>query len=42
MAQQFALTDDTPAYNPRYTDAFVVFSVTVLSCAIGALESARS
>ena len=35
MAQQFALTDDTPAYNPRYADAFVVFSVTVLSLAIG-------
>ena len=35
MAQQFALTHDTPAYNPRYADAFVVFSVTVLSLAIG-------
>jgi cyclic-di-GMP phosphodiesterase TipF (flagellum assembly factor) len=35
MAQQFALTDDTPAYNPRYADAFVVFAVTVLSLAIG-------
>ena len=35
MAQQFALSDDTPAYNPRYADAFVVFSVTVLSLAIG-------
>jgi cyclic-di-GMP phosphodiesterase TipF (flagellum assembly factor) len=36
MAQQFALHDDTPAYNPRYADAFVVFSVTVLSLAVGA------
>ena len=35
MAQQFALTHDTPTYNPRYADAFVVFSVTVLSLAIG-------
>ena len=35
MAQQFALTDDTPTYNPRYADAFVVFAVTVLSLAIG-------
>lgn len=36
MAQQFALHDDTPAYNPRYADAFVVFAVTVLSLAVGA------
>ena len=36
MAQQFALHDDTPAYNPRYADAFVVFAVTVLSLAAGA------
>jgi cyclic-di-GMP phosphodiesterase TipF (flagellum assembly factor) len=36
MAQQFALHDDIPAYNPRYADAFVVFSVTVLSLAVGA------
>jgi hypothetical protein len=35
MAQQFALEHDTPAYNPRYADAFVVFAVTVLSLAIG-------
>ena len=37
MAQQFALHDDTPAYNPRYADAFVVFAVTVLSLAVGCL-----
>jgi cyclic-di-GMP phosphodiesterase TipF (flagellum assembly factor) len=35
MAQQFAFDDDTPAYNPRYADAFVVFAVTVLSLAVG-------
>jgi cyclic-di-GMP phosphodiesterase TipF (flagellum assembly factor) len=35
MAQQFALDHDTPGYNPRYADAFVVFSVTILSLAIG-------
>jgi cyclic-di-GMP phosphodiesterase, flagellum assembly factor TipF len=35
MAQQFALDDDVPAYNPRYGDAFVVFAVTVLSLAVG-------
>lgn len=35
MAQQFALHDDTPAYNPRYGDAFVVFAVTVLSLSAG-------
>ena len=26
----------SPPHNPHYSDAFVVFSVTVLSCAIGA------
>src|SRR5438105_12409122 len=36
MTQQFALPDYSPPHNPRYSDAFVVFSVTVLSCAIGA------
>src|SRR5882757_3798829 len=36
MTQQFALPDHSPPHNPRYSDAFVVFSVTVLSCAIGA------
>ena len=36
MTQQFAVPDDSPPHNPRYSDAFVVFSVTVLSCAIGA------
>src|SRR5882757_9528923 len=36
MTQQFALPDHSPPHNPRYGDAFVVFSVTVLSCAIGA------
>jgi cyclic-di-GMP phosphodiesterase TipF (flagellum assembly factor) len=36
MTQQFAVPDDSPTHNPRYSDAFVVFSVTVLSCAIGA------
>jgi cyclic-di-GMP phosphodiesterase, flagellum assembly factor TipF len=36
MTQQFAVPDDSPPHNPRYGDAFVVFSVTVLSCAIGA------
>lgn len=35
MAQQFALDHDTPAHNPRYTDAFVVLAATVLSLAIG-------
>lgn len=35
MAQQFALDDDPPVYNPRYGDAFVVFAVTVLSLAVG-------
>ena len=35
MAQQFALEHDSPAYNPRYADTFVVFAVTVLSLAIG-------
>ena len=36
MTQQFAIPDDAPPHNPHYSDAFVVFSVTVLSCAIGA------
>ena len=36
MTQQFAVPDDSPPHNPHYSDAFVVFSVTVLSCAIGA------
>ena len=36
MTQQIALPDDTPSHNPHYSDAFVVFSVTVLSCAVGA------
>jgi cyclic-di-GMP phosphodiesterase TipF (flagellum assembly factor) len=36
MTQQIAMPDDTPPYNPRYGDAFVIFAVTVLSCAIGA------
>jgi cyclic-di-GMP phosphodiesterase TipF (flagellum assembly factor) len=36
MTQQFAVPDDSSPNNPRYSDAFVVFSVTVLSCAIGA------
>src|SRR5882672_9214035 len=36
MTQQFATSDDAPPHNPHYSDAFVVFSVTVLSCAIGA------
>ena len=36
MTQQFAVPDDSSPHNPRYSDAFVVFSVTVLSCAIGA------
>ena len=36
MTQQFAVPDDAPPHNPHYGDAFVVFSVTVLSCAIGA------
>src|SRR2546421_12360900 len=36
MTQQFAVPDDSLPHNPRYSDAFVVFSVTVLSCAIGA------
>jgi cyclic-di-GMP phosphodiesterase, flagellum assembly factor TipF len=36
MTQQFALPDETPSHNPQYGDTFVVFSVTVLSCAAGA------
>ncbi|HEY7086317.1 MAG TPA: EAL domain-containing protein [Hyphomicrobiaceae bacterium] len=36
MTQQFAVPDEAPSYNPQYGDAFVVFSVTVLSCAVGA------
>jgi cyclic-di-GMP phosphodiesterase TipF (flagellum assembly factor) len=36
MAQQFAVDDDFQSTNPRYADAFVIFSVTVLSLAIGA------
>jgi cyclic-di-GMP phosphodiesterase TipF (flagellum assembly factor) len=36
MTQQFAVSDHSPPHNSRYGDAFVVFSVTVLSCAIGA------
>jgi cyclic-di-GMP phosphodiesterase, flagellum assembly factor TipF len=36
MTHQIAMPDDGPPYNPRYGDAFVIFSVTVLSCAIGA------
>ena len=36
MTQQFAVPDEAPPHNPHYSDAFVVFSVTVLSCAIGA------
>ena len=36
MTQQFAVPDDAPPNNPHYSDAFVVFSVTVLSCAVGA------
>jgi len=36
MTQQFAISDDAPPSNPRYADAFVIFSVTVLSLAIGA------
>ena len=36
MTQQFAVPDDAQPHNPHYSDAFVVFSVTVLSCAIGA------
>jgi cyclic-di-GMP phosphodiesterase, flagellum assembly factor TipF len=36
MTQQFAVPDDSLPHNPRYSDAFVVFSVTVLSCAVGA------
>ena len=35
MTQQFAVPDDSLPHNPRYSDAFVVFSVTVLSLAIG-------
>ena len=36
MTQQFAVPDDAPPHHPHYGDAFVVFSVTVLSCAVGA------
>jgi cyclic-di-GMP phosphodiesterase TipF (flagellum assembly factor) len=36
MTQQIAMPDSSPPNTPRYGDAFVVFSVTVLSCAIGA------
>ena len=36
MTQQIATPDGAPPYNPRYGDAFVVFAVTVLSCALGA------
>jgi cyclic-di-GMP phosphodiesterase, flagellum assembly factor TipF len=36
MTQQLAASDDAPPHNPHYSDAFVVFAVTVLSCAIGA------
>jgi cyclic-di-GMP phosphodiesterase, flagellum assembly factor TipF len=36
MTQQVATPDEAPVYNVRYGDAFVIFSVTVLSCAVGA------
>jgi cyclic-di-GMP phosphodiesterase TipF (flagellum assembly factor) len=36
MTQQFAVPDNAPPHHPHYGDAFVVFSVTVLSCAVGA------
>ncbi len=36
MTQQFAVPDEASSHNPQYGDAFVVFSVTVLSCAVGA------
>jgi len=36
MTQQFAVPEDAPPHHPHYGDAFVVFSVTVLSCAVGA------
>src|SRR5215472_12832312 len=36
MTQQFAVPDDAPPHHPHYGDAFVVFAVTVLSCAVGA------
>jgi cyclic-di-GMP phosphodiesterase TipF (flagellum assembly factor) len=36
MTQQLAIHHDAPSSNPRYADAFVIFSVTVLSLAIGA------
>ena len=36
MTQQFAVPDEASSHNPQYGDAFVVFSVTVLSCSVGA------
>jgi cyclic-di-GMP phosphodiesterase TipF (flagellum assembly factor) len=36
MTQQIAVPEEAPPPNPRYADAFVIFSVTVLSCATGA------
>ncbi|MGE0849179.1 MAG: EAL domain-containing protein [Hyphomicrobiaceae bacterium] len=36
MTQQVATPDEAPANGFRYGDAFVILSVTVLSCAIGA------
>lgn len=36
MTQQVATPEDAPVNAVRYGDAFVIFSVTVLSCAIGA------
>jgi cyclic-di-GMP phosphodiesterase TipF (flagellum assembly factor) len=36
MTQQVATPDEAPANGFRYGDGFVIFSVTVLSCAIGA------
>jgi cyclic-di-GMP phosphodiesterase TipF (flagellum assembly factor) len=36
MTQQLAVPDDAPPPVRRYGDAFVVFSMTVLTCAVGA------
>src|SRR5262245_16881076 len=36
MTQQFAVPDETSSQAPQYGDAFVVFSVTVLACTVGA------
>src|SRR5215468_659178 len=36
MTQQFAVPDEASSHTPQYGDAFVVFSVTVLACTVGA------